>query len=106
LFEISGHTGWGFANAGATNQLWFYPVVDQVQGIGIQITTGGSGVVAAGLISLMDLTSGSELWNYGWVFRRTNNIPWTGGGLYGNLASFNVDTDFLGKSQARSYDGN
>jgi hypothetical protein len=101
LFEVLDHTGWGVANAGATNQLWFSPLVDQTQEIGIQITNSTVGPNTAGSISLLDLTSNSELWNYSWTLGpTTNNIPWAGGAKpYGVGANFNVDTVFLASHQ-------
>jgi hypothetical protein len=101
LFEVSVQTGFGDANASATSQLWFSPLVDQTQAIGIQITTLNETVFTAGSLSLLDLTSNSELWNYHWDMglQANGNVPWNSGAWPPNTANFNVDTDFLASHQ-------
>jgi hypothetical protein len=104
LFEVSVNTVQivGNAQAQATNQLWFSPVVDQVQTVGIQILAGPNVLYTYGSISLLDLTSNSELWNYYWMeLSYANNIPGGGPGANGanGKANFNVDTDFLASHQ-------
>ena len=101
LFEVSAQTGWGMANASATSQLWFSPLVDQTQTVGIIIHNNTFGPWTEGSISLLDLTSNSELWNYGWSFgfnQRSGNVPWDPGSEY-TVANFNLDTDFLASHQ-------
>ncbi|HVM61650.1 MAG TPA: PEP-CTERM sorting domain-containing protein [Verrucomicrobiae bacterium] len=59
LFEASDQTV-GSANALAISQLWFSPVVDQTQTLGLHI--GGMNFTAFEF-SLLDVTAGSNVWN-------------------------------------------
>lgn len=105
LFEVSDRTGWGRGNASATSQLWFSPLVDQTQTIGIQIYAVGATqpqMFTAGQVSLFDLTADSELWNYSWSVRidpyaGPGNVPWDPAD--NSRANFNLDTDFLASHQ-------
>ena len=40
-FGVSDSTGWGFANASATSQLYFSPLADETTSIGVQIVANG-----------------------------------------------------------------
>ncbi|HTQ50158.1 MAG TPA: hypothetical protein VMJ12_05565 [Candidatus Acidoferrales bacterium] len=101
LFEVSDQTGWGFANASATSQLWFSPLVDQTQIIRLQINAVGATrpqEFTGGQVSLLDLTSDSELWNYNWSVEvgpnvGSGNVPWDPADP--STANFSLDTDFL-----------
>ncbi len=99
LFEVSDQTGFGFANAAATSQLWFSPLADQTQTIGIEIYALSGGFYhswTGGRVNLYDLTSNSEVWNYSWDYNDYNgNIPWN----TGTGANFTLDTDFLRSHQ-------
>ena len=105
LFVVSDQTGWGFANASATSQLWFSPLVDQTQTIGIQINAVGATQpqeFTGGQVSLLDLTSDSELWNYNWSVEvgpnvGSGNVPWDPADP--STANFSLDTDFLASDQ-------
>jgi hypothetical protein len=112
LLHVSDYTGVGHANAGALSQLWFSPSVDQLQTVGIQISLGGQEVNTAGSITLLDLTSNSQLWRYGWSafvggpspfvpsdLPGAGNIPWDQPPPGFNTANFNVDTQFLSSHQ-------
>jgi hypothetical protein len=92
-------TGWGIAYASATSQLWFSPLSDQTQTIGIYISCGGLSVSDDGSVSLLDLTSNTELWNYSWGMANVPpaNFPWNSGPY--STANFNVDTDFFASHQ-------
>ncbi len=92
LFDVSDETGVGFANASATSQLWFSPLVDQTQTVGIQISVQ-NWPFNGGSVSLLDLTSNYELWNYSWL-GDPGNVPWEPGTYHG-AANFTLDTDFL-----------
>jgi hypothetical protein len=97
LFGVSAKTGWGKANASATVQLLFSPLYDQTQTIGIQISNDSShGPYTAGSVSMLDLTSNTESWNYGWTmgFSGADNIPWDLGS-YNSSANFSLDTAFV-----------
>jgi hypothetical protein len=99
LFVASVQTGWGSANASATSQLWFSPLSDQTQTIGIHISCGGLSVSDGGSVGLLDLTSNTELWNYSWDnLDVPANFPWDSGEPF-TTANFNVDTDFLASHQ-------
>lgn len=105
LFEVSDRTGWGIANASATSDLWFIPLADQTQTIGIQICAVGATqpqIFTGGQVSLFDLTAGSELWNYSWSVRvdpyaGQGNVPWDPED--NSTANFNLDTTFLASHQ-------
>jgi hypothetical protein len=107
LFLVSDQTGWGMANASATSQLWFSPLADQTQSIGIQILAfGDRGPLAftGGQISLLDLTTNSELWNYSWnenglvgPLTGAGNVPWDPADP--STADFTINTDFLASHQ-------
>jgi hypothetical protein len=94
------HAGWGIANASATSQLWFSPLSDQTQTIGIHISCSGLSVGDGGSVSLLDLTSNTEFWNYNWGidFQPPANFPWDSSEAYGT-ANFDVETDFLASDQ-------
>ena len=96
LFQVSDTTGWGFANAEAISQLWFSPLADQTQSINVHISIGSNhGPWTAGEVSLFDLTSNSQLWNYSWSFWSPGNIPWDDPQSYGTgPANFSIYTDF------------
>ena len=102
LFEVSVFTDWAYGSAAAqaTNQLWFSPLVDQVQAVGLQFSNQFDYVFTYGSISLLDLTANSKLWNYYWTGGGygypTNNLGVSGGPINVN---FNVDTDFLASHQ-------
>ena len=106
LFELSGATAaFGleyvlYAAAGAIDQIRFSPAKDQVQSVGIQIARGDKWLFTEGSVSLLDLTSNSELWHYSWHFLNNpfGNIPWDPGS-FDATANFNVDTDFLASHQ-------
>jgi hypothetical protein len=73
LFSDSSSAGWGIANASATSQLWFSPLEDQSQMVTITYDdTSARGDL--GSLSLVDLTTGSELWNFGWSFSFANSV--------------------------------
>jgi hypothetical protein len=99
LFDVSVQTGWGKANAAATSQLWFSPLQDQTLALNIGIYArgryGGGHPFTGGQISMLDLTSNVELWNYSWSYADYyGNIPWDSGN-YGPNANFTtVETDF------------
>jgi hypothetical protein len=99
LFAASVQTGWGSAEAGATSQLLFSPLVDQIQTVGIHISCGGLSVSDGGSVSLLDLTSNTEFWNYSWgiAYSPPANFPWDSGPY--STANFNVNTDFLASDQ-------
>jgi hypothetical protein len=104
-FGVSDRTGWGFANASATSQLWFSPAADRTQTIGIQIYAIGASqpcMFTGGQISLLDLTTSSEVWNYNWSVNVSpnaglGNVPWDLSDQ--SMANFNVDTGFLSSHQ-------
>ncbi|HVM61742.1 MAG TPA: PEP-CTERM sorting domain-containing protein [Verrucomicrobiae bacterium] len=86
LFTVQDST-FGSALATATFQLWFSPLVDQTQTIGIQI--GNDMNYTGGQCSLFDVTTSSYLWDYGWNF----GGPVGGGtGIQWGGDSLNVDT--------------
>jgi hypothetical protein len=97
LLVVYAQAGWGGANAEATSQLWFSPLSDQTQTIGIQLSRGGLSFDGTGSISLLDLTSNTELWNYSWDYYGPVNFVWDPDS--GFSASLNVDTDFLASDQ-------
>jgi hypothetical protein len=105
VFGVSDRTGWGVANASATSQLWFSPTADQTQTIGIQVYAIGASQplrFTGGQISLLDLTSGSEVWNYYWSVlvspnAGSGNVPWDLTDQ--STANFSVDTGFLASHQ-------
>lgn len=109
-FTVSDQTGWGFANAEAVSQIWFSPSISQNQTLNLQISAFGHGAplsYTAGLISLLDLTSNFELWDYSWNAGGSvsvpiqvpagDNIPWDS--QYPGTANFSFDTDFLASDQ-------
>jgi hypothetical protein len=101
LFEVSDQTGWGMANASATSRLWFSPLADTTQTLGVDISiSSGHGPFTAGSLSLLDLTANSELWNYNWSYCSPGNIPWSQPVSWwtGSL-SFNLQTGFLASHQ-------
>jgi hypothetical protein len=100
LLVVSAQTGWGVANASATSQLLFSPLSDQTQTVGININFEAGLPYTDGSISLLDLTSNSELWNYSWngPFSAPVNFSWDPSFGIG-LANINVDTDFLASHQ-------
>jgi hypothetical protein len=100
LLGVSVQTGWGVANASATSQLWFSPLVDQTQIVGININFEAGSPYTDGSISLLDLTSNSELWNYNWNFINYAPADFSWDPSVGiGLANINVDTDFLALHQ-------
>jgi hypothetical protein len=101
LFTVSDHTGHGFANASATSQLWFSPFADQTQTIGISIYAFGANgghMFSMGNVTLFDLSSDTEVWNYGWDYINpaADNIPWDDQGITADLA---LDTSFFASHQ-------
>lgn len=105
LFGVSDRTGWGFANASATSQLWFSPAADRIQTIGIQIYAVGAGqplMFTGGQISLLDLTASFEVWNYNWSVdvgpnAGPGNVPWDPSDQ--SMANFSLDTGFTASHQ-------
>jgi hypothetical protein len=95
LLEVSGntsafgdYTSVGYSTAYAESDLWFSPVASQTASINIQYYAeghNGSGYYTSGNFSLVDVTSGNELWNYGW-----DNAPLAG--VYGAPSGINIGT--------------
>jgi len=54
------------AYAFTESDLWFSPVTSQTTTIGIQFSAGPHITFTYGYVSLLDVTSGIKLWNYGW----------------------------------------
>jgi hypothetical protein len=95
LFAVSEQTYFTTADAEAVSQIRFCPLTNQRQTLNIQITAGLP--YDEGLISLLDLTSNSQLWNFSWnALGSGNNIPWT---RFLGAADFNVDTEFFASHQ-------
>jgi hypothetical protein len=99
LFEVWAQVGWGVANASATSQLRFSPLVDQIQTIGIQISAPLLHGFSSGSVILLDVTSNSELWNYSFSYFSSGNIPWDSGSRYSGTATFELATEFLASDQ-------
>jgi hypothetical protein len=104
LFDVSVQTGWGFANAAATSQLWFSPLQDQTLALNIEISAfghGGPRYYTGGQISLLDLTSNVELWDYNWSWTNNlnGNIPWDPVPHNGTANFATVESDFSAAHQ-------
>jgi len=81
LFEVEGYTSAHYnvrAYAGATNQIWFSPMVDQDQSVDIEFSRGNLWQYTSGSVQLYDMTSDSEVWTYGWFSfgPDVGTIPW------------------------------
>jgi hypothetical protein len=98
LLVVYAQAGWGGADASATSRLLLSTLSDQTQTIGIQLSRGGLSFDGVGSVSLLDLTSNTELWNYSWDYYGPVNFLWDPGSG-GSSANFNVDTDFLASDQ-------
>jgi hypothetical protein len=95
-FEVSDRTV-GFANASATSQLWFSPVVDLVETVDVEVVCDiWSGVE----FSLLDLTTNSNLWSCShsdYSGGPTNSTPWPfagGGGIFSFSTSFSASDEY------------
>jgi len=56
----------GGASAFTESDLWFSPLTSQTATINIQIAAGPHFAFISGNVCLTDVTSGNEVWNYGW----------------------------------------
>ena len=103
LFGISANTDAGAAydpnavnsHASATSELWFSPLTSQTTTINIQFSGWWQWYYSWGTVSLLDVTSGNEQWDYGWNgFNGT--VPWvdTGGSDLRETATLQIDTAF------------
>lgn len=98
LLAVSGMTTFNQVNeqisssAYVESDLWFSPVTSQTATINIQYFAVGAAIseaYTAGNVSLLDVTSGNEVWNYGWDYY----ISWAG--LYGAPSGINDGTPIL-----------
>ena len=101
-FGVSDETGWGFATASASSQIWFSPVADETTSIGVQILAESETeyYYTAGSITLVDLTANTQLWNYTWngIVGGLDNIPWDNSSGV-ESANLNLETSFLASDQ-------
>lgn len=85
--------------ANATSELWFSPLTSQTTTINIQISAWNQWQFTSGTLSLLDVTSGNELWNYWWgdfTSQNPGTVPWviTSGGDPNATATLQLDTSF------------
>jgi hypothetical protein len=87
--------------ASATSTLWFSPLTSQTTSINIQFSGGDHWIMSAGgALSLLDVTSGNEVWNYGLPNpgqgANPDWSPWvyTGEIITAGTATLALDTDF------------
>lgn len=85
LLAVSGMTTFNQVNeqisssAYVESDLWFSPVTSQTATINIQYFAVGAAIseaYTAGNVSLLDVTSGNEVWNYGWDYYIMGRIIW------------------------------
>jgi hypothetical protein len=72
LFDISVYT-WAneaenAASASAKSEVTFSPVMNSSDTISLDFSLRGEYLYTAGFVSLFDVTSNQEIWNYGWEF--------------------------------------
>lgn len=69
------------SSAFTESDLWFSPLTSQTTAINIEISAGIEPhfVFTFGNVNLLDITSGNEVWDYGWGWGLLNNgipVPW------------------------------
>lgn len=96
LFEISAFTAAANgiydpfrhgSGASAQSVLWFSPLTSETTTINIQFSGWEEWYYSDGFVSLLDVTSGDEVWNFWWgQLRPPRTVPWVdtyGGGTRG-----------------------
>ena len=80
------------ATAGAESEIWFSPLASGTANIQLDFAAAYEWEYSSGSVSLIDLTSGQTLWNYGW-YLLSGTVPWSG--LYGGsgAATLTLATD-------------
>jgi hypothetical protein len=98
LAEVEAYSGvfGGNGLASASSQIYFSPLVNRTETVGLQFSSAVGYYCCSGLVSLFDLTSQLELWNYSWS-NRSGNVPWvsTPGGAGSASAELYPRSDFL-----------
>jgi len=85
------------SGASATSALWFSPLASQTTTINIQFSGWNQWYYSGGSVSLLDVTSGDEMWNYGWGGLPSGGaVPWvdTYGGDPRVTAALTLNTNF------------
>jgi hypothetical protein len=83
---------WG-AGASATSDIWFSPLSNQTTTINIQFASWYDFSVSCS-VSLLDVTSGNQMWNYRWN-SSGGTIQWVStGGTPNRIATLTLNTDF------------
>jgi len=91
LFEVTvfGSTKLWLALASAQSEMTFSPLLDGTANLTVDFGRYYDYGFTEGYVSLFDLTSNQELWNYGWDHGQ-GNVPWDGG----SSANLTLDTYF------------
>ena len=89
------------SQASATSEIWFSPLTSQTTTLNIQFAGGDHWLFGAdGSISMLDVTSGNEVWNYGLPNPGSGSVPdwapwsYTGGLTTAGSGTLELDTDF------------
>jgi hypothetical protein len=82
--------------ASAQSEIWFSPLTSQTTTVNLQFSGWSQWYYSEGSVSLLDVTSGDEVWNYGWNSYVSGTVPWEPtGGNPSMTASLTLDTDFI-----------
>ena len=86
------------SSASATSDVWFSPLTSETATLNIQFSGGDHwGFSSSGTLSLFDVTSGNEVWNYGWggfAEGTVAGVPVSELNPWGETTNLQLDTDF------------
>jgi hypothetical protein len=99
LLEISAYTSItydGYVDSSVAtvrSEIWFSPLSSQTASLNLEFLGEHMWFYSQGSVSLTDITSGQEIWNYGWAGPSSGTVPWeVSAGLA--TASLTLNTDF------------
>jgi len=87
------------SNARASSELWFSPLTSETTPINLQFSGWNQWYYSGGSVSLFDVTSGEEVWNFWWQGSIQGTVPWTFDdlepGVLVHTANLMLETDFI-----------
>jgi len=87
------------SNARASSELWFSPLTSETTTINLQFSGWNQWYYSSGRVSLFDVTSDDEVWNFWWEGFTQGTVPWVyqdpepGGPR--ETATLMLETDFI-----------
>jgi len=82
-----------YSSATTKSEIWFTPLSSETATINMAFLGEHFWFYSQGSLSLTDVTSGEQIWNYGWAGPGPGTVPWqVSEGIA--TASITIDTDF------------